>query len=63
MADQDQELGTPKWFLGGRCRSEAEVEHKPNELNSGAVHVVPGPPAKRDAVERLETGHGAERAS
>ncbi|KAH7075334.1 hypothetical protein BKA63DRAFT_412708, partial [Paraphoma chrysanthemicola] len=51
MADQDQDLAKQKWFLGGRWRSEAEVEHNTNELDSRAVHVVPGPPAELDAIE------------
>lgn len=49
MDDQDQELRTRKWFLGGRWRSEAEVVRQQHELDSRAVHVVPGPPAELDA--------------
>ncbi|KAH7090803.1 hypothetical protein FB567DRAFT_437725, partial [Paraphoma chrysanthemicola] len=61
MEDQDRELGKRKWFLGGKWRSEAAVEHKPNELDSRAVHVVPGPPAELDAVEYRTTEERVEQ--
>jgi hypothetical protein len=52
MEDQDTDLATRKWYLGGRWRNEAEAKNHPGELDSRAVHVVPGPPAELDAGER-----------
>jgi hypothetical protein len=52
MADQDADLATRKWYLGGRWRNEAEAKNDPGELDSRAVRVVPGPPVELDAVER-----------
>ncbi|KAF2829619.1 hypothetical protein CC86DRAFT_435446 [Ophiobolus disseminans] len=52
MEDQDVTLATRKWYLGGRWRNEAEARNDPEELDSRAVHVVPGPPAELDAAER-----------
>jgi hypothetical protein len=52
LEDQDATLATKKQYLGGQWRSEAEVMRDPGELDSRAVHVVPGPPAE------LEAGQG-----
>jgi hypothetical protein len=52
MEDQDATLASRKWYLGGRWRNEAEVKTDPRELDSRAVHVVPGPPAELDSGER-----------
>jgi hypothetical protein len=52
MADQDNDLATRKWYLGGRWRNEAEAKNQLGELDSRAVRVVPGPPPELDAVER-----------
>lgn len=38
-----------KSYLGGQWRSEAEVVGETRELDSKAIHVVPGPPAELDA--------------
>ncbi|KAF2676246.1 hypothetical protein K458DRAFT_424867 [Lentithecium fluviatile CBS 122367] len=52
MEDQDATNGRRRWFLGGRWRNEAEVRGVPTqELDSKAVHVVPGPPAELDSSE------------
>jgi hypothetical protein len=49
MEDQDKTLAKRKWFLGGRWRSEAQSEGVRQELDSRAVHIVPGPPAELEA--------------
>jgi hypothetical protein len=52
LEDQDATLATKKQYLGAQWCSEAEVMRDPGELDSRAVHVVPGPPAE------LEAGQG-----
>jgi hypothetical protein len=42
MEDQDATLGRRRWYVGGRWRSEAEVKNDAGELDSRAVHIVPG---------------------
>ena len=49
MEDQDRHQGERKWFFGGKWRSEASSVPTQNELDSKAVHVVPGPPAELEA--------------
>lgn len=52
MEDQDAANSHKRWFLGGRWRSEVEVEPaSPQELESKTVRVVPGPPVELDSSE------------
>lgn len=50
MDDQDDDLATRKWWMGGKWRSEAPVQRDPEELDDRTVYVVPGPPAELDGV-------------
>jgi hypothetical protein len=51
MEDQDHVHSQRKWFLGGRWRTEVEEQDMRKELDSKAVHVVPGPPVELEASE------------
>jgi hypothetical protein len=66
MEDQDHTHSERKWYFGGRWRSEVDAHATQNELDSKAVHVVPGPPAELEAhepaVEETSiTGHNNDR--
>ncbi|CAN9366366.1 unnamed protein product [Alternaria alternata] len=51
MEDQDHTHTERKWYFGGRWRSEVDAQPTQSELDSKAVHVVPGPPAELEAHE------------
>jgi len=50
MEDQDLSFKKTRWYFGGKWRSEVAAEPTQNELDSKAVHVVPGPPAELEAA-------------
>ncbi|RYN17328.1 hypothetical protein AA0112_g12112 [Alternaria arborescens] len=56
MEDQDHTHTERKWYFGGRWRSEVDAQATQNELDSKAVHVVPGPPAELEAHEPAVEG-------
>jgi hypothetical protein len=56
MEDQDHIHTERKWYFGGRWRSEVDTQATQNELDSKAVHVVPGPPAELEAHEPAVEG-------
>jgi hypothetical protein len=56
MEDQDHTHTERKWYFGGRWRSEVDTQATQNELDSKAVHVVPGPPAELEAHEPAVEG-------
>jgi hypothetical protein len=56
MEDQDNTHTERKWYFGGRWRSEVDTQTTQNELDSKAVHVVPGPPAELEAHEPAVEG-------
>ncbi|KAF2027723.1 hypothetical protein EK21DRAFT_91236 [Setomelanomma holmii] len=58
MEDQDRHFKEHKWFFGGKWRSEVNSEPTQNELDSKAVHVVPGPPAELEAREPPTSNEG-----
>lgn len=61
MADQDHDLAKRKWWMRGKWRSEVDAQAEPQELESKAVHVVPGPPTELDGTE-LQHPNDAGRA-
>jgi hypothetical protein len=56
MEDQDHTHTKRKWYFGGRWRSEVDARPTQSELDSRAVHVVPGPPAELEAHEPAVEG-------
>lgn len=56
MEDQDHTHTERKWYFGGRWRSDTDTQATQNELDSKAVHVVPGPPAELEAHEPAVEG-------
>ncbi|CAN9343025.1 unnamed protein product [Alternaria alternata] len=56
MEDQDRTHAERKWYFGGRWRSEVDAQATQNELDSKAVHVVPGPPVELEAHEPAVEG-------
>ncbi|KAF2727106.1 hypothetical protein EJ04DRAFT_595982 [Polyplosphaeria fusca] len=59
MEESDEALAKRKWFLGGKWRSEVEVQEKTHELHSRNVRIVPGPPVELDAEGATESDASA----